>query len=182
MEFNLADILIFVVIAASGVMALFRGFVREMLALITWILALWAGFAWNRHVADFLARWLESPGARWAVAFLLLFTGVLALSAMLNWLMSTLIRKSGLSGTDRAIGLCFGVLRGFLVVAVIAGLARVTPLTEERLWRDSVLLPYVLSASDRLVAQLPRQWRPEAVVPAWGGDKPSRQSGPTRSE
>lgn len=155
MSMNPADIAILVIVGGSAILALFRGFLREVLALFTWLLAIWAGFAGNRFVASLLARFIESPGIRWAASFLVLFAAVLALSALLTWLLSTLIRKSGLTSSDRALGLVFGVARGLLVVCVVVGLARLTPLVDERLWQESVLIPYVVQVSDWMLAWIP---------------------------
>lgn len=166
MNANPADLAIFVTVGGSCVLALFRGFLREVLALLTWLIAIWAGFAGNRFVGAVLVRWVDSPGIRWAVSFLVLFTAVLALSAALTWLLSALIRKSGLSSSDRALGLVFGMARGLLIVGVVVGLLRLTPLVQERLWQESALIPYVVQVNDWVVARIPDDLGARIALPA----------------
>ena len=51
-------------------------------------------------------------------------------------------QRTGMSGTDRLIGMVFGAARGILLVAILVLLAGLTPLPEEAWWVRSTLVGY----------------------------------------
>ncbi|MGP1931831.1 MAG: CvpA family protein, partial [Arsenophonus sp. ET-DL12-MAG3] len=53
------------------------------------------------------------------IAIAILFITTLIIGALINYLINSLLEKTGLSSTDRLLGLCFGVLRGILIVSII---------------------------------------------------------------
>ena len=118
-----ADIVILVIIGISALLSLVRGFIKEALSLVTWIAAFWVSLAFTDRAADLLANWVSLPSARAALAFAGLFVAVLLLGGLVNYLIGQLVRKTGLGGTDRMLGMVFGVLRGVMVVAVLVLLA-----------------------------------------------------------
>ena len=72
----------------------------------------------------------------------LLFIATLLVGALINYVMGQLVSKTGLSGTDRVLGLCFGGIRGTLIVAaVLFGLDTFTPASDMAWWDHSRLIP-----------------------------------------
>ncbi|KAA3626065.1 MAG: CvpA family protein [Proteobacteria bacterium] len=134
------DIAILAIIAISAVVSLLRGFVREALSLASWILAFWISFAFSAALAVHFAAWISVPSLQLAAAFALLFLVTLALGAWFNYLVYKIVQKTGLSGTDRIIGVAFGAARGVLVVVVLVLLAGLTPLPGDPWWDQSRLL------------------------------------------
>jgi membrane protein required for colicin V production len=57
-----------------------------------------------------------------------------------NHLASQLVKRTGLTGTDRMIGMIFGVARGVVVVAVMVFLAGLTTLPQDPWWQESLLI------------------------------------------
>jgi len=137
-----ADIVILVIIGISALLSLVRGFIKEALSLVTWVAAFWVSLAFTDRAADLLANWVSLPSARAALAFAGLFVTVLLLGGLVNYLIGQLVRKTGLSGTDRMLGMVFGVVRGAMVVAVLVLLAGLTAVPQDPWWQDSSLLPH----------------------------------------
>ena len=72
----------------------------------------------------------------------ILFIVTLILGGLLNYLISQLVYYTGLSGTDRALGAIFGVLRGVLIVsALLFFVDTFTPLADADGWKTSLLIP-----------------------------------------
>lgn len=139
---NWVDIAILIIIAISVAISLMRGFTREALSLAGWIIAFWIALTFGDNLEVLLQPHIDVPSMRLIVAFALLFIVTLLLAALINFLVVQLIKKTGLTGTDRMIGIFFGIARGGVIVAVLVLLAGLTPLPQDGWWRQSLFLPY----------------------------------------
>jgi len=135
------DFAIIGVIAISALIGLIRGLIKEAFSLVTWAAAGWIAFTYGRELSVVLTPYIELPSARIAAAFISLFVVTLIVGAIINYLLSELVKKTGLTGTDRFAGMLFGIARGALVVAVLVMLAGLTPLPEDGWWKESQLIP-----------------------------------------
>lgn len=135
------DYVILGIIGLSALISLIRGFMREALSLAAWVLAFWVAWTFFRRLALQL-DWFTVPSVRLGAAFLILFLTTLMLGALVNYLVGQLVDKTGLSGTDRMIGILFGAARGAILVAMLVLLAGLTPLPNDPWWRESQLIGY----------------------------------------
>lgn len=154
-----ADLVILGIVAVSAVISLVRGFVRESISLAVWILAFWVALGFSEPLARWLSSYITLPSAQLTVAFLFLFVTTLVLGALVNNLMVQLVHRTGLSGTDRAIGMLFGVGRGVVLVAVLVFLAGLTPMPQDPWWHDSLFIGYL-----EPFAVWMRDWLPEETA------------------
>lgn len=137
---NWLDYAILAVLALSALISLVRGFVREVLSLAVWIAAFWIGIRFSEPLSVHLVDYIASPSLRLGAAFAGLFVVTLLLGALLNYLAGQLVGRTGLTGTDRFIGVFFGVARGLVVVAILMLAAGLTALPRESWWQESVLV------------------------------------------
>ena len=148
MPFTWVDWAIIAIIAISSLISLKRGFVKEALSLVTWIIAgvvAWMfGGALSQHLTDFI----EMPSARVIAGCAILFVATLLVGALVNFLIGELVRVTGLSGTDRFLGMVFGGARGALLVVVLTGLLSLAPVQQDPWWQQSSLLPHFLMVAD----------------------------------
>jgi membrane protein required for colicin V production len=136
------DYILLAIIAISALLSLWRGFVKEALSLASWIAALWVALLFFHDLADWLARWIETPSVRDAVGFGLLFVVTVLVGGLVGYLAGELVAKTGLTATDRALGMIFGVARGVILVAVLVLLAGLTTLPQDPWWQESLLLKH----------------------------------------
>lgn len=136
------DILIIAIIAISAVISLVRGFVQEAFSLATWIAAFAVAWFFFRPLAGQLEHLINVPSIRLGVAYCIILLVVLVLGAIVNRLMKSLVESTGLSGTDRLIGIFFGIARGAVVVAILVLLAGLSPFPDDVWWKESRLIPY----------------------------------------
>ncbi len=134
------DIVIPGIIAISALFSLIRGFVREALSLLGWLAAVWVALTFTKDFADLLLTGISAPSIRMVVSFTILFVVTLVITALVNHLAGSLVVKTGLSSTDRMIGMVFGIARGVLVVAVLVLLAGMTTIPQDPWWQQSVLI------------------------------------------
>lgn len=138
------DYVILAVVAVSALIGVIRGFLREAISLATWIVAVWVVHVYAGDIAGFFASKVESPVVRLMIAGVLLFIVVLLLGAALGYLASVLVKSTGLSGTDRTLGMVFGAIRGVILLALLLVLAvGLLPVTEESWWGESRFIPYI---------------------------------------
>jgi len=169
---NVADLAIAIVIVLSVLIGIVRGFIGEVMSLASWIAATVAAFLFGGRVADLFGASIDMPSARAALGYALVFIVVLLIGALITWLLRKAVKGSGLSGTDRMLGLVFGLVRGALVVVVLVLLAGLTPFPRDTWWHESRALPAFERLAAQLLAQLPESvarrfdWRAEAPASA----------------
>ena len=154
---DVADYVILAVISISVLLGLWRGLLAEVLALVIWFVALWAAWQFGEPVSAYLPAGLRDPAARLFAAWLLIFVLVLIAGAVIGWMLRLLVQGTGLTGTDRMLGMLFGAARGLLIVTLAVLLAGMTPLPRDAWWRQSALIPTFQHAAQRLQAHLPPQ-------------------------
>ncbi|MGD2081712.1 MAG: CvpA family protein [Chromatiales bacterium] len=135
------DYLIIGIIGLSALISLVRGFMREAFSLAAWIAAFWIGWAFFRELAVRLEPWIAVPSIRLGAAFLILMVATLIVGAVVGYLVCQLVDRTGISGTDRLIGMFFGAARGALLVGILVLLAGLTAFPTDPWWRASHLIP-----------------------------------------
>ena len=86
-----------------------RGFFREALSLASWVLALWLALEFGQVFVPVFSEILPSPALQIWAARLMTFVLVVVAGAVVNRLIGMAVRKTGLSGTDRVLGMGFGL-------------------------------------------------------------------------
>ena len=150
------DYLIIAIIFLSAIISIVRGFIKEVLSLVSWGIALWVAIVFHPHAATLLVDYISTPSIRLFSAFLGLFIVTLILGALVNHLLSQLVDKTGLTGTDRALGVIFGLIRGVAIVTLLVLLAGATPMPEDIWWQNSLLLEHFEKLSVWLQSFLPK--------------------------
>ncbi|PXV94014.1 membrane protein required for colicin V production [Gilliamella apicola] len=139
---NWVDITIIGIIAFSASVSIIRGFIREALSLVSWVLAFFIAGHFYTYITQYLT-YFENEMIRIAVAITILFFATLLVCSVVSYVIGQLVQKTGLSGTDRVLGICFGVLRGILVVAALLFLVDTfTSLSKSPYWTESQLIPH----------------------------------------
>ncbi len=152
---NWADYVIVGIVLVSGLISLMRGFVREAISLFGWVVAVWAGITFMGMVANMLTAYISVPSVRQGAGFFLIFAGLLLLTGLANFVAGRIIDGTGLSGTDRALGMVFGAGRGVVIVALLILAAGLTPLPRDPWWGQSVLIPHFERFAQDVKAVLP---------------------------
>ena len=113
------DYLVFGIIALSGLIAFFRGFIQESLSLLLWVFAFASAMFLNEYLEPYLINYIDSPEIRRILTILTVFVGVIFLGGLLIKLLRGLVHWSGMGGLDRLLGVLFGFIRGLLLIIVI---------------------------------------------------------------
>ncbi|MEN8196637.1 MAG: CvpA family protein, partial [Pseudomonadota bacterium] len=115
----IADIVIAVVLLISGVLALFRGFVKEFLTIAGWIGAIFITLYGYQHVAPLLADFITDSWVAELVAASALFLVALVILTIVSHMIASRVQGSVLGHLDRALGFVFGLVRGMALISLV---------------------------------------------------------------
>lgn len=157
--FSFTDGLVVGIILLSGLFAFFRGFVREALAIGTWIGAAFAalyGFKYARPIArQFITVEMIADVTAAAVLFI---TALIVLS-IISGPISRRVQASALSALDRSLGFLFGLARGAVIVCLALLVVNwAIPKDQRPDWiTNARTLPAIETGAQWLLNLLPRE-------------------------
>lgn len=131
------DYAVLVILLASMLLGAWRGVVGEIIALAAWVLAFFAAKWWAGEFARQFLTGIADPAVRIVVAWVLVFVIVLLLMALVRLAIRGLLKALGLSLSDRALGVLFGMARGALIVLALVGLGGMLSLAKEKWWSEA---------------------------------------------
>jgi len=136
------------VVIVSTCISLFRGFFKEALSLVNWVAALWLSWQLGPLLASGLAGFIGDPVLQMWVARLLILIGVLILGGLVSKLVALVLNSSGLTGTDRALGMVFGFGRGIILAGLLVVVLEFLGFNQSAWWEQSKLIPYTAPIAD----------------------------------
>ena len=154
---NWFDFSIIGVVLLSLIISVYRGFLREAISLVSWVLAIILALRFATPLGNELSTHIESPTIRYLIAFAIIFVIVLILGAIVNLIVKMLVDKTGLGFTDRLLGILFGTARGLLAVSVILMFLYVSPMKDKAWLTSSQLAPQFNVVVDWLNKFLPKK-------------------------
>jgi membrane protein required for colicin V production len=166
-----ADVLIVLVLLGSTIIGLLRGFVREAVSVIFWIVAIWSAWKFGPVVEPHLGGVLTNPAIAPWVGRLVVLVLVLLIGWVVAMLLSYFTRSLGLGAMDRVFGLMFGILRGMVLVGLMVIGGELLHLNQEEWWNRSKLVPYGETIGDWLRAMVGERGDPWAKLERLTGVK-----------
>ena len=141
---NVADWFIIIVLTASGLISLARGFTKEFLSLFLWLIAFIAAVSLEYLATPKINEYIGNEEISKIVSYIVVFMICIVLGGFLIKFIVKVIKWSGASGFDKFLGVLFGLSRGLIVLFVIFLLlpssvkttdliskSKITPLIEE---------------------------------------------------
>jgi membrane protein required for colicin V production len=126
----------------SMVFGAVRGFLRESVALLGWLVGLWLAWRYSGHVEPYVGGLIAGTLLQVWVARMIVLLAVVMAGWLLGSLLSYLVQRSGLTlGVDRLLGGVFGIVRGAVIVGFAVMLGQAAEMQGESWWRESKLLP-----------------------------------------
>jgi membrane protein required for colicin V production len=151
------DFLILGIVAASMLIGYFRGFFPEVVAVATWVIAALGSVHFSDLVQPHIAGKMGSATVEMWTARAIMFVLFMVVGGLLGQLVSLVVDKAGLSGTDKTLGLAFGLIRGAVVVGVLVIFAQLIGFQKDAWWSQSKLIPYGEGMANGIRSFLPEQ-------------------------
>ena len=144
------DYIIIGIVLLSSLFGFSRGLVRESFSLVAWVSAFLFGIWFGPSLAAEYAEYLGEERFGQIAAFLIVIVATLALASMIQWGLGQLVTRTGLSSTDRFLGLLFGAARGGLVVTILLMVSQ-SLFSNTDWWADSELKYNFLQFEDEVL-------------------------------
>jgi membrane protein required for colicin V production len=151
------DLGVIAIVLISAVLAMVRGFTREVLAIASWGAAAVAAIYFHPLVLPFVKPYISKDTIALAVAAAIVFFATLIIVSIITVKISDAILDSKVGPLDRSLGFVFGALRGLLLcVIAFAFFNWLVPEKTQPVWvKDAKLKPLLQSTGEELMAMLP---------------------------
>jgi membrane protein required for colicin V production len=137
------DYILIAIVIASSLIGFMRGFVHESLSLLIVLVALWLAFEYSSRVEFYFVDIIPNTSARLWAAVISIILATLLIGTVLKKIILHFMKKSESTYLDKFVGFMFGILRGFVVVALIVWGISNTSLKEKTWWQDSGMVKYM---------------------------------------
>jgi len=151
------DLILIVVVLISALLAMVRGFTREILAIGSWVAAAAAAYAFHPLALPLVKPYISKDSIALAVAVGVIFLLTLIIVSLITVRISDMILDSKIGALDRSLGFVFGAGRGFLLCTIaFVFFAFLVPEKSYPSWvQDSKTRPLLEATGNSLQALLP---------------------------
>ena len=160
---NYLDIVFIIIISAFSIYGLIRGFVKEIVSIISIVLGLYIAIHWYGEAARYLA-FLRDQNLQNILGFIIVFIGASLILSLIGKLVSLALKDINLGCIDHLLGLVFGFVKGVVVVCVIL-LVLVSFLPpSNKVLAESQLTPAIISLTKTIAAFSPSSLKKQFTV------------------
>jgi membrane protein required for colicin V production len=136
------DYILIAIVVISMLFGAIRGFLRESVALLGWLVGLWVAWRYAPQLEPYIGGSLAGTELQVWVARLMLLMACVIAAWVVGSLLGYLVQRSGLTlGLDRLLGAVFGLVRGAVIVGFVVMLADAAGMRSEPWWNGSRLIP-----------------------------------------
>ena len=150
------DILIASILAISVLIGFFRGAIKEILTVASWIGAIFLTILLFPLGKSIISNFVQQPLLVDLITYVVVFVVFLIILSAFTYVFSSIAKSSVLAVPNRICGALFGVLRGILILAVLDfGISQYILHDYEEYVKQSKLRPYVNDTSKMIFIILP---------------------------
>lgn len=151
------DLAVIIVVLVSGLLALLRGFTREILAIFSWVAAAAAAYYFHPLALPYIKPYISKDEFALAAAVAAVFFLALILVSLVTVKLSDLILDSKVGALDRTLGFVFGAVRGaLLAVVAFVFYGWLVPESNQPDWvRNARAKPFLQAGGEKLRELLP---------------------------
>jgi membrane protein required for colicin V production len=149
------DYFVLFIIVCSVIVGALRGLIKEILLLMSWIIAIVVANKYSEDIIQFLPDIFPGNVARLIVSFLVLFFSIRLLIACLGIALDMLIKASNLRVLDHSLGVFLGLARGVLLVVIIVIVCETTTIPKQSFWHHALFSRLVETTAHKITPYLP---------------------------
>lgn len=122
MDLGILDIIILLIIAASAIFGVFKGFVRQLVSIASLVLGIWCAGKFTGYISTYIKEWLSlemSQQTLHIILFIAIFILVVVIAHFLGKGVEGIIKLSMLGWINRILGFLFGAAKAIIVLSVV---------------------------------------------------------------
>lgn len=138
------DIIVIGVFIISIFIGIMRGLIKESLSITGWVVSSWLARNYATEAGQFFSQFMNIPNPTFRiwVGFALVFVISLFVFALINFIITKLLVRGPIKGTDRFLGIFFGALRAWLIILAILVLVKGLGFSDTEWWSKSKFVPF----------------------------------------
>jgi membrane protein required for colicin V production len=153
---NIFDLIILAVVLVFTAIGAWRGLVREIITVLTWVLSCLLAWFFAGRFSVIFKGMVDDPALRQLLAFVLIFIVVFVLGIVASWFIHKhLPGKRGFRIANIALGGVIGAARGAVIVIAVFLVAGLTPFPQRSWWREASFTPYFERAAVYVAGYMP---------------------------
>jgi membrane protein required for colicin V production len=160
---SLLDWILIAILAYSIVTSWFKGFVREVLGLVSVLAGMLLAAWFYRSVAGLFKDVVRTENFALFLGFSVIFLVTLVAGFVIVWSITKFVKFAKLQWADRLLGAAFGFIRGWVIGAVALLALTSFDVQTERL-KNSELVPYFLPGSRVIAVVTPYEIKAKFLV------------------
>lgn len=154
------DILIASVLIISVLIGFFRGAIKEILTVVSWIGAILLTILLFPLGKNIISNFVQQPLLVDLITYIIVFVVFLVVLSAFTYLFSSIVKNSALAIPNKLCGALFGILRGILILAILDfGISQYILQDYEDYVKESKLRPYIKETSKMIFIMLPENLR-----------------------
>ena len=163
MTVTLLDAILVAIMLVSALLAMVRGFSREVLSIVSWVAAAAAAFFFYKPLTPYAAQYISSNTIAMVASAAAIFVVTLIIVSFITLKIADFIIDSRVGALDRVLGFLFGAVRGLLLVVVAMLFFNwLAPENQPQWIATAKSKPFLDDLGQKLVAALPEN--PEQTI------------------
>lgn len=154
MNLNILDWVVVLILVASIILSAMKGFVRELLGLISLIAAFLLGAWFYRLASAPFKEVVKTENIALFLGFAIVFLVTLIAGSLVVWIAQKLVKFAKVQWFDRLLGAAFGFVRGWVLGSIVLLALTSFGLQAERV-KGSQLAPYLLPGASVIALAAP---------------------------
>lgn len=149
------DGLILTIIVLSVLISVVRGFMKEVLSLMSWFASFYLAYRYYEVLAGSLDGIISNASMRFGMSFMLIFIGSVIAFGTITFFVLRILKITGMNTFDRSFGAVFGAARGLLIVNLFIIVGSSLSLTGYLWWQQSYMIKHLMPQVVWLQKKLP---------------------------
>lgn len=179
MPITILDGIVIAVMLFSAVLAMVRGFSREILSVVSWVVAAGAAYFLYPTLVPYASHYTQSKPIAMIGSAAVIFIVVLIVVSFLTMRIADFIIDSRIGALDRTFGFIFGAARGLLLIVVAMMFFNwlVAPVQQPSWVSQAKSKPLIDSLGTKLVNMLPENADSKIISRLRGEDATASSAG-----